>query len=288
MFTARKRFVVPLPGGRELLLGARTLVMGILNITPDSFSDGGLHDDPGRAVDAGLRMVEAGADILDIGGESTRPGADPVGEEEELRRVLPVIEGLAARAAVPISIDTYRARTAREAVAAGATLINDISGFQFDPGLPRAAAETGAAVILMHTRGRSREMYERAVYSDVVAEVRRELDEAVARAEAGGVRRESIILDPGFGFAKRAEHSFTLLRHLHLLAALDRPILSGPSRKSFLKEPLGDREPRDREWGTAAAVSASVFFGAHIVRVHNVAAMVDVVRVADRTLAAGG
>ena len=282
MFTVRTRYVVPLPRGQSLVLGDRTLVMGILNITPDSFSDGGLHDDPRRAVDAGLRMVEAGADILDIGGESTRPGADPVGEEEELRRVMPVIEGLAARTPAAISIDTYRARTAREAVAAGAAIINDISGFQFDPELPRAAAETVAAVILMHTRGRSREMYERAVYADVVSEVTHELQEAMARAEAGGVRREAIILDPGFGFAKRAEHSFRLLRQLESLAALGRPILSGPSRKSFLKEPLGDRDPRDREWGTAAAVTASVLLGAHIVRVHNVAAMIDVVRVADR------
>jgi dihydropteroate synthase len=284
MLTARKRYLVPLPRRQSLVLGERTLVMGILNITPDSFSDGGLHDDPRRAVDAGLRMVEAGADILDVGGESTRPGADPVGEDEELRRVMPVIEGLVARTEVSISIDTYRARTAREAVGAGATIINDISGCQFDPELPHAAAETGAAVVLMHTRGRSREMYERAVYTDVVSEVARELQQAIARAEAGGVRRDAIILDPGFGFAKRAEHSFRLLRHLDALAALDRPILSGPSRKSFLKEPLGDREPRDREWGTAAAVTASILLGAHIVRVHNVAAMMDVVRVADRIL----
>lgn len=287
MFTARKRYIVPLPRGRELVLGERTLVMGILNITPDSFSDGGVHFDPQRAVDAGLRMVDAGADILDIGGESTRPGADPVGVDEELRRVMPVIERLASGTRALLSIDTYRAGTAREAVAAGASIINDISGFQYDPELAVAASETGAAVVLMHTRGRSREMYERAVYSDVVSEVTRELDEAIARAVNGGVSREAIVLDPGFGFAKRAEHSYALLACLSELAALDRPILSGPSRKSFLREAIGERSPAEREWGTAAAVAASILGGAHLVRVHNVLAMTDVTRVTDRILAVG-
>ena len=286
MFTARKRYVIRLPAGRELVLGERTLVMGILNITPDSFSDGGVHFDPQRAVAAALRMVEDGADILDVGGESTRPGADPVGEEEELRRVMPVIERLAGRTEALISIDTYRARTAREAVAAGASIINDVSGFQYDPELPGLAAQTGVGVILMHTRGRSREMYERAVYTDVVAEVIGELGEAVTRAVNGGVHRDSLILDPGFGFAKRPEHSYALLAQLDALAALGRPILSGPSRKSFLKDALGDRSPAEREWGSAAAVAASIVGGAHIVRVHNVGAMMDVTRVTDRILAA--
>jgi dihydropteroate synthase len=286
MFTARKRYVIPLPGGRELVLGERTLVMGILNITPDSFSDGGVHFDPQRAADAGLEMVESGADILDVGGESTRPGADPVGEDEELRRVMPVIERLAGRTEALISIDTYRARTAREATAAGAAIINDISGFQYDSCLAGVAAQSGAAVVLMHTRGRSREMYERAVYADVVSDVTRELGEAVTRALEGGVRRESLILDPGFGFAKRPEHSYTLLAQLDALRALDRPILSGPSRKSFLKDALGERSPLEREWGSAAAVTASILGGAHIVRVHDVRAMTDVSRVTDRILAA--
>jgi dihydropteroate synthase len=286
MAMIRKSFQIPLPGARDLRLGERTLVMGILNITPDSFSDGGVHFDPQGAVDAGLRMVDDGADILDVGGESTRPGADPVGEEEELRRVMPVIEALAVRTQALISIDTYRSRTAREAVAAGASIINDISGFQYDPLLAGVAARAGVAVVLMHTRGRSREMYERAVYADVVTEVTRELGEAVARAVAGGVGRESLILDPGFGFAKRPEHSFALLAQLDALQALDRPILSGPSRKSFLKDALGERSPAAREWGSAAAVAASILGGAHIVRVHNVGAMADVARVSDRVLAA--
>lgn len=269
------------------MLGERTLVMGILNITPDSFSDGGLHLDPQRAIDKGLRMVEDGADILDIGGESTRPGAEAVGAEEEMRRVLPVIEGLAARTNAVLSIDTYKAPVAREAMARGAAIINDISGLLYDPELARVAAETQAGLILMHTRGRSSDMYAQAVYDDVVAEVRRELEGAMDRATAAGVSREAIVLDPGFGFAKRAEHSFALLAALPALAAAGRPLLSGPSRKSFLKAALGERLPQDREWGTAAAVTASVLLGAHIVRVHDVRAMVDVVRVADATRAAG-
>jgi len=277
-----KRYGVPLPSGRTLALGERTLVMGILNITPDSFSDGGVHLDVDRAVETGLRMVEDGADILDVGGESTRPGAESVGADEELRRVLPVVERLAARTKAPISIDTYKAVVAREAVARGATIINDISGLQYDQELAGVAAGAGAALILMHTRGRSHEMYSLASYDDVVEEVKRELQAAIGRAAAGGVGRPSIILDPGFGFAKRAGHSFTLLARLPELAALERPILSGTSRKSFLKEALGERLPADREWGTAAAVTASVLLGAHIVRVHDVKAMVDVVRVADR------
>ena len=277
---------VPLPGGRALELGPRTLVMGILNITPDSFTDGGLHLDVDRAVAAGLAMVGDGADILDIGGESTRPGADPVPADEELRRVLPVVERLAGETSVPLSIDTYKAVVAREAVARGATIVNDVSGLQFDTELGRAAADTGAALVLMHTRGRSRDMYEQAVYFDPAADVTTELADAIERAERAGVERERIIVDPGLGFAKRAGHSFEVLARLERVAALDRPILCGASRKSFLKAALGERPPDDREWGTAAAVTAAILFGAHIVRVHNVRAMVDVVRVADRIRAA--
>jgi dihydropteroate synthase len=278
----RKVYRVPLPDGRALQLGERTLVMGILNITPDSFADGGVHYDVDRAVEAGVRMAAEGADILDVGGESTRPGAEPVGEAEERRRVLPVIERLAGKTAALLSIDTYKAAVAREALARGASIINDISGLQYDPALGGVAAETGAALILMHTRGRSRAMYELADYADVAADVRAELAAAIDRATASGVRREAIMLDPGFGFAKRPEHSFELLARLPALAQLDRPILSGPSRKSFLKAALGERPPSQREWGTAAAVAASVFLGAHIVRVHDVRSMIDVVRVADR------
>jgi dihydropteroate synthase len=257
--------------------------MGILNITPDSFADGGRLLDPDRAVAAGLQMVEDGADILDVGGESTRPGAEPLPADEELRRVLPVIERLAPRVPVPVSIDTYKSGVARAAIERGAAIVNDVSGLQYDPDLGPVAAEARAGLILMHTRGRSREMYELAVYDDVAVDVARELGEAIARATRAGVQREAIVVDPGFGFAKQAQHSYDVLARLDTIAtALDRPVLAGPSRKSFLKAAMGDRPAPARDWGTAAAVTASVLAGAHIVRVHNVAAMVDVVRVADR------
>jgi dihydropteroate synthase len=280
----RQTYHIPLPDGRTLALGERTLVMGILNVTPDSFSDGGRHLDVEHAVEAGVRMVEAGADILDVGGESTRPGADSVGADEELRRVLPVVEGLARRTDALISIDTYKAVVAEAAIERGAAIVNDISGLQYDPALGAVAAKRGTPLVLMHTRGRSREMYERAVYDDVVAEVSRELEEAIERARGTGVAREAIIIDPGFGFAKSPEHSLTLLARLPELARLDRPILSGPSRKSFLKLAIGMRDALDREWGTAGAVTASVLLGAHILRVHDVRAMVDAIRVADAIL----
>jgi dihydropteroate synthase len=283
MTAARRHYAVPLPHREPLQLGARTLVMGILNLTPDSFADGGvLFDDVDRAVEAGVRMVGDGADIIDIGGESTRPGAERLPEKEELRRVLPVVERLVRRIQVPISIDTYKAKVARMSLDRGATIINDISGLQYEPALAEVVAAYGAALVLMHTRGRSAGMYDRAVYADAASEVVRELGDAVDRAVRAGVSRDAIIVDPGLGFAKRAEHSYEVLAELDRLAVLDRPILSGPSRKSFLKAALGEREPSGREWGTAAAVAASVLSGAHIVRVHGVREMVDVVRVADR------
>jgi dihydropteroate synthase len=278
----RKPYSVPLPGRAPLLLGTRTLVMGIINVTPDSFSDGGLRFDARRAIHAGLQMIDDGADILDIGGESTRPGAEPLPAGEELRRVLPVVERLAADGRVPVSIDTYKAVVARQAIARGATIVNDVSGLQFDPNLAQAVAETKVAVVLMHNRGGSREMYREAIYADVAAEITRELEQAVARAMAAGVAREALILDPGLGFAKRASHSYEALAHLGALGVLDRPILTGPSRKSFLNEAIGNKVPGEREWATAAAVTASVLLGAHILRVHGVREMVDVVRVADR------
>jgi dihydropteroate synthase len=255
--------------------------MGVVNVTPDSFSDGGIRFDPIRAVDHAQRMVAQGADIIDVGGESTRPGAEDLPVEEELRRVLPVVERLAA-AGCTVSIDTYKAAVAREAIDRGAAMVNDISGLLFEPDLGRVVAETGAAIVLMHNRGRSRDMYKDAVYQNVGEEVRSELEASIARALDAGVSRDAIIIDPGLGFAKRAEHSFAALASLDLLRALDRPILCGPSRKSFLTSAIGKRNPADREWATAAAVTASVLFGAHIVRVHRVAEMVDVVRTADR------
>lgn len=284
MSSSRRTYSILLPGGIALTLGERTLVMGILNITPDSFADGGLRLDPARAVDAGLQMIQDGADILDVGGESTRPGAEPVPADEELRRVRPVIERLAAQTGVPISIDTYKAVVAREAIACGAAIVNDISGLQYDEQLGRTIADTGAAAVLMHNRGRSREMYRAARYTDVAGEIVAELEAAIGRATEAGVSRESIVVDPGFGFAKHAEHSIEALANLHRLAVLDRPILSGPSRKSFLKQALGDKLPGERDWGTAAAVTASILSGAHIVRVHAVREMAEVARMADAIL----
>jgi dihydropteroate synthase len=260
--------------------------MGIINVTPDSFADGGLRLDTARAIADGLQMISDGAHILDIGGESTRPGADPVSAEEELRRVIPVVEALAGDGRVAVSIDTYKARVAREAIARGATIVNDVSGLQYDDGLAAVVAASGAAIVLMHTRGRSRDMYREAVYDDVVGEIVRELGAALGRALAAGIPRESVIVDPGLGFAKRAEHTWESLAGLDRLAALDRPILVGPSRKSFLTSATGDRPPSDRDWATAAAVTASVLGGAHILRVHGVREMADVVRVADRLRAA--
>jgi dihydropteroate synthase len=256
--------------------------MGILNITPDSFADAAHVMDAAEALDVALRMEGAGADVIDVGGESTRPGADPVSAAEERGRVLPVIRALATRLQVPISVDTYKPDVARAAVAEGAAIVNDISGLRYEPDLAAAVAESGAALVLMHTRGRSKAMYEEASYEDVVRDVTRELQESVGAALAAGVPRDCLIVDPGLGFAKRAADSYGVLARLDELgAALDRPVLAGPSRKSFMRDALGDAPPAGRDWGTAAAVTAAVLAGAHLVRVHAVAEMVQVVRVAE-------
>ena len=276
-----RQYVVPLPGGRRLLLGTRTLVMGIINVTPDSFSDGGELLDPARAIDAGVRMVADGADLLDIGGESTRPGALPLGEAEERRRVLPVIEALASRVSVPLSIDTYKASVADAALERGAAIVNDISGLRYEPDLAQVVARRAAALVLMHTRGRSRDMYEQAIYNDVVDEVRDELRESVAFALSAGVNPNGIIVDPGLGFAKQPVHSYELLARLDELGELGRPLLVGASRKRFVTRPLEHEASQTRDWATAGAVAGAVLKGAHIVRVHAVAELRSVVRVAD-------
>lgn len=283
----RRHYTVPLAGGRTLALGGRTLVMGVLNVTPDSFSDGGTFFDPQRAVDEALRMVEAGADLIDVGGESTRPGAAIVDAAEERRRVVPVVEALARRVAVPLSVDTSKAEVARAALGAGAALVNDISGLSYEPGLAAVVAATGAGLVLMHTRGRPADMYAQAAYDDVCGEVGVELRASLDRALAAGIAREAIILDPGLGFAKRAEHSVEALAGLDAEAfvALDRPWLVGPSRKSFLQAAIGETAPGDRDWATAAAVAVAIVVGAHIVRVHRVPEMVQVARVTDLLLA---
>jgi dihydropteroate synthase len=264
-----------------LSLGARTLVMAILNVTPDSFANAGEHADPVRAADAALAMEAAGADLIDIGGESTRPGAEPLSAADELARVVPVLRALRGRLRIPISIDTYKASVAVAALDLGATLVNDVSALEYDPALPGVIARRGAAVVLMHTRGRSREMYKEARYDDVPGEVAAELGARIDVATAAGIPRDRVLADPGIGFAKRADHSATMLARLPALHALGVPLLVGPSRKSFLQRAIGDRPPADRDWATAAAATAAVLAGVHVVRVHAVAAMVDVVRTAD-------
>ena len=277
---------MPLTGGRRLDLGERTLVMAVINITPDSFAESQPSIDPVRALDLALAAEAQGADILDLGAESTRPGAAAVDVEEELRRLLPPLRMIAAKTRLPVSVDTTKGAVARAALDEGATIVNDISGLRYDSGLGEVVAAAGAALVVMHMRGTSREMYREASYADVAAEVRDELAVSLAAAERSGVSRESIIVDPGLGFAKRAEHSYEALARLAELAALDRPILVGSSRKSFLTRAVGDMAPSDRDWGTAASVAAAILEGAHIVRVHAVGQMVQVARVADEIVRA--
>ena len=255
--------------------------MGILTITPDSFADGGARRDPGVAIADGERMLADGADILDIGGESTRPGAPPVPADEEWRRIEPVINGLRARTTACLSVDTYKASTAARAIDCGADIINDISGLAHDAAMAEVVARAGVPVVLMHTRGHSADMYAQAHYTDVVRDVMDELAARNAVALEAGIQADRIILDPGIGFAKRAEHSLTVLAGLARFHALGRPILAGPSRKSFLKVATGNVPPDRRVWATAAAITACVLWGAHIVRVHDVREMAEVVRAAD-------
>ncbi|MBI1876073.1 MAG: dihydropteroate synthase [Acidobacteria bacterium] len=262
--------------------------MGILNVTPDSFADGGRGLDPGRAVEDAVEMAEQGADIIDVGGESTRPGAEPVPADEEKTRVLPVLRGLAARVRIPISIDTYKAEVARAAIAEGAVIVNDVSGLRYDPHLGQVVATSGVGLVLMHLRGRPRDMYREAAYTAIVEDVRRELDSSIQTAVEAGVALERVLIDPGLGFAKRAGQTFEVLAALPEFRALGRPIVVGPSRKSFLQQAIGERPPDRRDWGTAAAVAASVLLGAHIVRVHAVAEMTQVVEVADRLRRSSG
>jgi dihydropteroate synthase len=257
------------------------LIVGVLNCTPDSFSDGGRYPSVGAAVTAGVRMAEEGASWVDVGGESTRPGAEPVPEAEERARVIPVVEGLRALLppSVRISVDTYKAGTAREAVAAGASVINDVSGGRLDPEILRVAAETGAGIVLGHLRGAPATMMDDVAFSDVVGEVGEELAERLGEARAAGCYETWV--DPGIGFGKRLEHNLALLRGLpELHARLDVPIMVGVSRKAFIGHLTG-KEAHERIFGTAAAVTAAVMGGAAAVRVHDVAEMRDVVRVSE-------
>jgi len=278
----RRSYVVPLGLRSELRLGDRPLVMGILNVTPDSFAEPSPTLDIAVVIERAVQMQEGGADIIDVGGESTRPGTESIGASEELARVLPVIKGLSTQLRIPISVDTYRAEVAQAAIDEGASIVNDISGLRYDPALAGVVARSGAALVLMHMRGRPKDMYAEAVYADVVAEVAAELRTCIDTATAAGVPFERLIVDPGLGFAKRPDDSYGVLARLSSLAGtLDRPLLVGPSRKSFMRAALGGLAAPERDWGTAAAVTAAVLAGAHIVRVHAVAEMAQVVRVAE-------
>jgi dihydropteroate synthase len=257
-------------------LSGRPRVMGVLNVTPDSFSDGGRFLDPAAAVEHGLRMVADGADWIDVGGESTRPGSGPVAADEQVRRVVPVIAGVAAASAVPISIDTTDAGVAEAALAAGACLINDVSALRFDPRMAALAAKTGAAVCLMHMLGEPRTMQRDPQYEDVTAEVCRFLADRVQFATGRGIAREAIVIDPGIGFGKTREHNLTLMRRLDAFAGLGVPLLVGTSRKRFIGDVLG-LPVGERQWGTAATVAWAVSHGARIVRVHDVFQMRQVV-----------
>ena len=274
-------------GSRTLAFGQRAWVMGVLNVTPDSFSDGGEYFDTQAAVNRAVEMVEAGADIIDIGGESTRPGAEPVDTRNEARRVIPVIEQLRQRSDVWISVDTYKAEVAQQAAAAGAQIINDISGLGFDEEMPRVVAESGCAVVLMHIRGTPETMQRDIDYDDVVEDVAAYFQNRLDDAERAGIPRDRIILDPGIGFGKTVEHNYRLLRRLDRFTELGRPLLVGTSRKSLIGA-VTARPVHQRVWGTAATVACSIFSGADIVRVHDVEPIRDVVRVTEAICAMDG
>ncbi len=263
-----------------MVLGQRTLVMGILNVTPDSFSDGGRCEDVDRAIARGMALFADGADWLDVGGESTRPGAERVPVELEIRRVVPVVAGLRRLGAGPLSVDTTKAEVARAALDDGADIVNDVSGFGYDPAMASLVAARRVPGVVMHLRGPFAQMHRSPCYGDVMGEIVAELEETLTRAERAGVERSQLIVDPGLGFSKDASHSLEALRRLPELARLDRPVLVGPSRKSFIGRIL-DLPVERRLMGTASAVACAVWLGAHVVRVHDVREMVEVVRVAE-------
>jgi dihydropteroate synthase len=269
--------------GFRLDFYSRTHVMGILNVTPDSFSDGGLFHLPDAAVSRGLKMALEGADIIDVGGESTRPFSAPISCREEIGRVVPVIGALAAELDIPISIDTTKAEVAEAALAAGASMINDISALRFDPPLAEVAAAAGVPVVLMHMKGTPEIMQKAPSYGDLIGEIRAFLEQAVTRAVSAGISEDLLILDPGIGFGKTFDHNLCLINRLDKLLPPGKPMLVGPSRKSFIGRIL-NVEPPERVNGSIAAAVACVFKGAHIVRVHDVAPTVDAVRVIDAVM----
>ncbi len=265
---------------RELPIGERTLLMGILNVTPDSFSDGGEHFKTDDAIARARRMIEEGVDILDIGGESTRPGSKPITAREEIERVVPKIKAIRDGSDVLISVDTYKGEVARAALEAGADIVNDITALNGDESMAGVIAEADAAVVLMHMRGTPETMQEDTEYDDVIKEVLASLKMSIGKAEGAGIEPGKIIIDPGIGFGKTAENNITILKELKSFLSLDKPLLLGTSRKSFIGV-ITDRDVKDRIFGTAASVCAAVLNGASIVRVHDVREMSDVVKITD-------
>lgn len=280
----RKEFVVELRDGSRISLGIRTVVVGVLNITPDSFSDGGQNYQPDIAIARAFEMEKDGADIIEIGGESTRPGSARLSVDEELSRVLPVLRGLVGKLSVPIAIDTYKSAVANAAVDLGAGIINDVSALRFDPSIADIAAREGAALILMHMRGEPATMQAMQPSPDIFAEIETDLSAAISVAESRDVKRGQIIIDPGIGFGKTPEQNLAIINHLDRLESFGLPLMIGTSRKAFIGRLTG-RPEGDRVYGTAASVAAAILRGAHFVRVHDVKQIVDVARVADAILA---
>ena len=267
-------------GPFTLDLSSRTLIMGILNVTPDSFSDGGLHFDPNRALERALQMAAEGADLIDVGGESTRPGARPVPAQEEMDRILPVIRRLAREIPVPISVDTYKAAVARAALEEGAHLVNSLSGFRYDPMMAQVVARHGVPVVITHVRGRPEDMQRDPRYESLMDEISHELQADITLGQQAGIELRRFIVDPGIGFGKTPAHNVEILSSLRELCRLNCPIMIGPSRKSFLRKIL-NQETGEILGASAAAIALGIHEGAHIVRVHDVALMVQVARIAD-------
>lgn len=267
-------------GSHRLSFGKRTLIMGVLNVTPDSFSDGGLFFQRDQAIARGEALAAAGADLLDVGGESTRPFSQPISVKEEKGRILPVIRRLVKKISIPISVDTCKAEVAEAAMDVGAAMVNDISALRFDPRMGPTIAQHAVPVILMHMQGTPRDMQVHPHYNHLLQEIRDFLAERIRAAEDMGISFDHILIDPGIGFGKTFDHNLTLIKRLDFFRNLDRPLVLGPSRKAFIGKITG-RDPLDRDWGTAAALAVGAWQGAHMVRVHNVQAAKDVLAVTD-------
>jgi dihydropteroate synthase len=281
----RTEFQIDFADGKRLVFGKLTLVVGVLNVTPDSFSDGGQHYELSSAVEHALRMEGEGADIIEIGGESTRPGSPRVSASEEMERVLPVLETLRGRLSVPIAVDTYKGEVASATTEAGASIINDVSALRFDPSIAEVAARSKVLLVLMHMRGEPATMQKIEPSPNIFAEIESDISVAIAEAERHGVKRERIVIDPGIGFGKTLEQNLAIINHLDRFARLGFPIMVGTSRKSFIGRITG-RPEGERIFGTAASVAAAIIKGAHVIRIHDVKEMVEVARITDAIVAA--